>query len=664
MALEDTNGMGGLSNPDAASPDAAAPAAPAAAPTPDAAPVLSGDSQQPTQQQTASPVQGDLQQPQDQAAPPPSGITPAGENFQGKKPNFFKSYGQAFAGAILSGLAGNEKTSYRVEDNPDSPDYGKTITQKTPMGRADKLRAIAQNALIGLISAENTPNQPGGELSAGIAAGAAGVMQKQAIDDAQKRKQATEDFQQQQQADASRALKWRNTVTAVNEWATMKANLQKLDPLYERNKSIYTAATDPTYGIPGTKVVTDTQLQTLAQSDHDWGSKWYPLVIGSSVTGTNAKTGAPQTEGEIALIPQGAPGQFKIPAALASDIQKYGKKNITGYAAFKEGALIPADKLPVLLAGVAAGKAAATEADKKPDLVIPTGKENAGKNLMRQNTVTGEMEPASDVEQTAHDDALQKIALSKSEVEKNQAAAEKDRKLASAAGEALVVGVDPTDGLRKVVSGKDAVERGFTSIETKITPTLVDGYSRDHGTMNDIQAKMNLVLPTLGALNQSTVQTGIISDALKDTEATVIGDVVEKNLKKNGTPATRQFILAILGLREAIFGMQRLQTGSARPNGPQIQALLKTLPGASTPDDKFGLQQLQRVELDLNRRRVTIPIPPGLQVEPVPPILSGTSTNPNAPPASALKEGMDTTFKNGQTWTLKNGVPTQVAGAK
>jgi hypothetical protein len=31
-----------------------------------------------------------------------------------------------------------------------------------------------------------------------------------------------------------------------------------------------------------------------------------------------------------------------------------------------------------------------------------------------------------------------------------------------------------------------------------------------------------------------------------------------------------------------------------------------------------------------------------------------------APPARLLKEGVQTTFKNGQTWTLQNGVPVKV----
>lgn len=36
------------------------------------------------------------------------------------------------------------------------------------------------------------------------------------------------------------------------------------------------------------------------------------------------------------------------------------------------------------------------------------------------------------------------------------------------------------------------------------------------------------------------------------------------------------------------------------------------------------------------------------------------TTNLNAPPANLLKEGVHTTFKNGQTWTLQNGKPVQV----
>jgi hypothetical protein len=47
------------------------------------------------------------------------------------------------------------------------------------------------------------------------------------------------------------------------------------------------------------------------------------------------------------------------------------------------------------------------------------------------------------------------------------------------------------------------------------------------------------------------------------------------------------------------------------------------------------------------------------------PATGGAPTKPAAaptssPPVSLLKEGVETKFKNGQTWTLKNGKPVQV----
>jgi hypothetical protein len=41
---------------------------------------------------------------------------------------------------------------------------------------------------------------------------------------------------------------------------------------------------------------------------------------------------------------------------------------------------------------------------------------------------------------------------------------------------------------------------------------------------------------------------------------------------------------------------------------------------------------------------------------------SAPSPQTQAPPTNLLKEGVNTTFKNGQTWTLRGGVPTLVSG--
>ena len=53
----------------------------------------------------------------------------------------------------------------------------------------------------------------------------------------------------------------------------------------------------------------------------------------------------------------------------------------------------------------------------------------------------------------------------------------------------------------------------------------------------------------------------------------------------------RDYVVALLSLREASMGMQRLLTGTARANETQIKALQATLPGVE-PDANLVLQKM------------------------------------------------------------------------
>lgn len=83
------------------------------------------------------------------------------------------------------------------------------------------------------------------------------------------------------------------------------------------------------------------------------------------------------------------------------------------------------------------------------------------------------------------------------------------------------------------------------------------------------------------------------------------------------------------------------------------KALSKTIEGSSLSDKQLEAKAVENI---MSRSRTS-------SAEPAAPAASkpASAAGSGAPPASLLKEGVQTKFKNGQVWTLRNGQPVRVS---
>jgi len=181
--------------------------------------------------------------------------------------------------------------------------------------------------------------------------------------------------------------------------------------------------------------------------------------------------------------------------------------------------------------------------------------------------------------------------------------------------------------------------------------------------LNDVQTKLNDVVDARGALDQGEGQRAIISKVLSHSEPGVINDFINSTAMKNATPQTKAYIKTVQSLKESSLGIPKELTGGSRQSDISANALFQTLPSGQSVDSNYALDQAKSMQGNIDRLREPVPQVRGTSVVPAHPDLKGGSGSKAAsgtPPASMLKEGIHTTFKNGQTWTLQNGQPTQV----
>ena len=113
------------------------------------------------------------------------------------------------------------------------------------------------------------------------------------------------------------------------------------------------------------------------------------------------------------------------------------------------------------------------------------------------------------------------------------------------------------------------------------------------------------------------------------------------------------------------------ESGYSREVGMEKQRIAATPQGMSISDadlEALARQNVGNRGMHAPKSAVPVPAPaaaPGT-TNSAPPTAPATqpAAQPTAatPPVSALKEGVNTTFKNGQTWTLKDGAPVRVSG--
>lgn len=210
----------------------------------------------------------------------------------------------------------------------------------------------------------------------------------------------------------------------------------------------------------------------------------------------------------------------------------------------------------------------------------------------------------------------------------------------------------------------DARSRDFQPNPGILPPGSIEK-ATDHNTiLNEMQGRMNAAAESAVNFNwKDTGQKNLVIQALQQVEQSyadkVIGipitDFLAQNLKKLGlsgaTPQTREYIIDLLSLREAMLGMPKEITGGSRMMEKSIEALYATLPGGTTPDRAWAMHQLQATQSIMDRLRGSrVPIIEGLhQIGKVPELYKYNAVNP--------KTKQEIFSDDNKTWVDENGRP-------
>lgn len=215
------------------------------------------------------------------------------------------------------------------------------------------------------------------------------------------------------------------------------------------------------------------------------------------------------------------------------------------------------------------------------------------------------------------------------------------------------------DAANQIKGGKNLMITGKLPFQTAVAVQQL---------MSEATPALSGVRDNLGAFD-NTEDRAIFARLLKGAglptygaEDAWLGTVLNQSLTEHLSPQGKQLAVNLRRLNET---MGRLRSTIGLPATESAMAMtLSLLPGPSTPDSNFAGKQIDQLESIINQA-VDIPVygrgriagkrnagPPG------PPAVAGGTLPPQA--RSALKEGVKTTFKNGQTWTLQGGQPVQV----
>jgi len=204
------------------------------------------------------------------------------------------------------------------------------------------------------------------------------------------------------------------------------------------------------------------------------------------------------------------------------------------------------------------------------------------------------------------DRAVQRAATEAQQAETNRMK-EEELKLhqeaaATAAGKGStdVVRAYDKDGVVHLTSEGDAKEKGYTNA-TKATQKQIDDANTHATVLNDMQAKLNNVVESSGALNQNEAQRTIIAKALASPPHTTVDALIQQGLLNQATAPTKEYIQSVLSLRESSLGLPKEITGGSRVSEIQASALWETLPSAASLDKAYAIGQSKKFQANIDR---------------------------------------------------------------
>lgn len=178
--------------------------------------------------------------------------------------------------------------------------------------------------------------------------------------------------------------------------------------------------------------------------------------------------------------------------------------------------------------------------------------------------------------------------------------------------EEMVLGYDK-DNKAHLMSRADAKEAGLQHI-SKAESGALDKATTHHVVLNTLQTQLNNVVGASKALDQGLFQRGIIAQALSHPSNTTIDNAIRASVLAGGSEQTKDYVQAVIALREAGLALPKEITGGSRVSEVQASALWQGMPGATSLDSKYAIKQAKKFQSDIDRLRQRAPEVRGIDV--------------------------------------------------
>lgn len=268
------------------------------------------------------PMTGQLTPPSAPPTPAPTPQPAPAVPVPAKPGQTFSNLSHALIGGVLGAMAGPQPNEgYTV-----NPEGQTQANPQAPDSTSQKLRRIANAALIGLAAGSQTQGDPLGALGEGMLA-----RQQQAQgQDKEKRKQASDEFEQQQKALLQKhEIARQNALTGSTYYANMKA-ANEMSPQFAANENLLKSVQASTDLGPHAHEMTAEQVGQLQAKDQNFSTTHIvrplgraPLMDEQGKQVLDAE-GIPQSYMRMAVLDATKNGKFAVTPEMAKEFQEYG----------------------------------------------------------------------------------------------------------------------------------------------------------------------------------------------------------------------------------------------------------------------------------------------------------------------------------------------------
>lgn len=188
---------------------------------------------------------------------------------------------------------------------------------------------------------------------------------------------------------------------------------------------------------------------------------------------------------------------------------------------------------------------------------------------------------------------------------------------------------DPSSNQTVLTSSGEAQQKGYQAFRS-VSEADIRKDTSDTRVLNDVAVKSNNLIAASKVMDDDSQRRMIsrVIDAAEHDDQYKAGlfgmqiptawfnNLINSETKGALSQQGRDYLIAILSLRETSMGMQRILTGTARANESHIKALQATIPGVE-PDSAMVKQKMAAFTQNLDMLRQGIPKLPGIDVVPI-----------------------------------------------